>query len=280
MAHIGSYVPAEAAVVGLVDRIFTRISAQESCVWLGLCGKRGSDARCRVSVPQSTFTIDARQIAQMLKQSSSRSLLLIDEFVRTPDGAAVLVQRWLTQHTRAREPQLAVRFGAHACRFVACCCAETCGHPDGMALLAATINHLTRREATEHDKSGVARGGCPRTIVCTHFREMLLRGFVNMIPRTANVQVYQMELMAEKVRRLLATKKNVVANLVACPQSLRVAQVAEHLKNIVPLFRVAPGVCAQSYGVVCATKAKVPAALITRAMQVGHGGAPSRVPAC
>ena len=35
MAHIGSYVPAEAAVVGLVDRIFTRISAQESCVWLG-----------------------------------------------------------------------------------------------------------------------------------------------------------------------------------------------------------------------------------------------------
>ena len=61
----------------------------------------------------------------------------------------------------------------------------------------------------------------------------------------------------------------------ACPQSLRVAQVAEHLENIVPLFRVAPGVCAQSYGVVCATKAKVPTALITRAMQVGHGGAPS-----
>ena len=208
MAHIGSYGPAEAAVVGLVDRIFTRISAQESCVWLGLCGKRGSDAWCRVSVPQSTFTIDARQIAQMLKQSSSRSLLLIDEFVRTPDGAAVLVQRWLTQHTRARGPQLAVRFGAHACRFVACCCAETCGHPDGMALLAATINHLTRREATEPDKSGVARGGCPRTIVCTHFREMLLRGFVNMIPRTANVQVYQMELMAEKVRRLWQRRKS------------------------------------------------------------------------
>ena len=266
MAHIGSYVPAEAAVVGLVDRIFTRISAQESCVWLGLCGKRGSDAWCRVSVPQSTFTIDARQIAQMLKQSSSRSLLLIDEFVRTPDGAAVLVQRWLTQHTRAREPQLAVRFGAHACRFVACCCAETCGHPDGMALLAATINHLTRREATEPDKSGVARGGCPRTIVCTHFREMLLRGFVNMIPRTAHVQVYQMELMGERVCYIYALQKHRTGpkRMVVCPQPLHEAQIAEDFQSIVPLFRVAPGVCA-----VCATKAKIPIELFARAMQVG-----------
>jgi DNA mismatch repair protein MSH5 len=63
LAHAGSFVPCEKAVVGLVDRIFTRITSSES-----------------VSIAQSTFTIDLTQVATMLQNATPRSLCLIDEF--------------------------------------------------------------------------------------------------------------------------------------------------------------------------------------------------------
>ncbi|CAM9849725.1 unnamed protein product [Ectocarpus fasciculatus] len=63
LAHVGSFVPAEKAVIGLTDRIFTRIATVETS-----------------SLPQSSFTIDVNQIAQMVRTSTPRSLLLIDEF--------------------------------------------------------------------------------------------------------------------------------------------------------------------------------------------------------
>lgn len=61
MAHIGSFVPAESAKIGLIDRIFSRITSRES-----------------VSVAQSTFLLDLNQIAGMLHHSTERSLLLVD----------------------------------------------------------------------------------------------------------------------------------------------------------------------------------------------------------
>lgn len=64
MAQIGCYVPAEKAVVGLVDRIFTRIASLESTSL----------------TQQSTFTIDLNQVGLMLRHATPRSLLLIDEF--------------------------------------------------------------------------------------------------------------------------------------------------------------------------------------------------------
>ncbi|CAN0034956.1 unnamed protein product [Ectocarpus sp. 6 AP-2014] len=63
LAHVGSFVPAEKAVIGLTDRIFTRIATVETS-----------------SLPQSSFTIDVNQVAQMVRTSTPRSLLLIDEF--------------------------------------------------------------------------------------------------------------------------------------------------------------------------------------------------------
>eukprot|EP01125_Pyxidicula_operculata_P013249 TRINITY_DN4382_c0_g2_i1.p1 TRINITY_DN4382_c0_g2~~TRINITY_DN4382_c0_g2_i1.p1 ORF type:complete len:458 (-),score=74.65 TRINITY_DN4382_c0_g2_i1:117-1490(-) len=63
MAHIGSFVPAEAALIGLTDNIFTRIVSNES-----------------VSVDKSSFVIDCQQISKMISTSTERSLLLIDEF--------------------------------------------------------------------------------------------------------------------------------------------------------------------------------------------------------
>ncbi|KAJ3854057.1 DNA mismatch repair protein MutS [Lentinula lateritia] len=63
MAQIGCFVPAEAATLGIVDKIFTRISTRES-----------------VSKVQSAFMIDLNQVSLALRNCTARSLILLDEF--------------------------------------------------------------------------------------------------------------------------------------------------------------------------------------------------------
>jgi DNA mismatch repair protein MSH5 len=63
MAHIGSFIPCSRAVISLTDQIFARISTVETC-----------------AVPQSSFQLDLTQMATILRRTSSRSLVLIDEF--------------------------------------------------------------------------------------------------------------------------------------------------------------------------------------------------------
>ncbi|TPX68056.1 hypothetical protein SpCBS45565_g03372 [Spizellomyces sp. 'palustris'] len=76
MAHIGSFVPAERAVIRLTDKILTRIQTRES-----------------VSKMQSTFMIDLQQVSVALRSSTRRSLVLLDEFGKgtdTADGIGLL----------------------------------------------------------------------------------------------------------------------------------------------------------------------------------------------
>lgn len=76
MAHIGMLVPCDKAVIGLTDRIMTRIASTESVV-----------------SSQSSFTLDLNQISSMLNTHTDRSLCLIDEFGKgtSPvDGIALL----------------------------------------------------------------------------------------------------------------------------------------------------------------------------------------------
>lgn len=63
LAHLGCFVPAESALIGLTDRIFCRIQSRES-----------------ISLNQSTFMIDCSQVSLMLKNCTERSLLIVDEF--------------------------------------------------------------------------------------------------------------------------------------------------------------------------------------------------------
>ncbi|KAF8475653.1 muts domain V-domain-containing protein [Kalaharituber pfeilii] len=70
MAHIGSFVPAAHATIGLTDKILTRIQTRES-----------------VSRIESAFMIDLQQIAISLRLATRRSLLIIDEFGKGTDQA-------------------------------------------------------------------------------------------------------------------------------------------------------------------------------------------------
>ncbi len=75
LAQIGSYVPADAAQIGLVDRIFTRIGAQDD-----------------IATGQSTFMVEMTETANILHSATGRSLIVLDELGRgtsTYDGMSI-----------------------------------------------------------------------------------------------------------------------------------------------------------------------------------------------
>ena len=75
MAQIGSFVPAKSAKIGIVDKIFTRIGASDD-----------------LASGQSTFMVEMNEVAHILKNATSKSLLILDEIGRvtsTFDGLSI-----------------------------------------------------------------------------------------------------------------------------------------------------------------------------------------------
>jgi DNA mismatch repair protein MutS len=90
MAQMGSFVPARAAKMGLTDRIFTRIGAQDE-IYAG----------------QSTFMVEMLETANILHHATARSLLILDEIGRgtsTYDGLSIAwaVVEYVHNHPRLR----------------------------------------------------------------------------------------------------------------------------------------------------------------------------------
>ncbi|MBR9883015.1 MAG: DNA mismatch repair protein MutS [Oceanospirillales bacterium] len=96
LAHIGSYVPATCATIGIVDRIFTRMGSSDD-----LAGGR------------STFMVEMTETANILHNASDRSLVLMDEVGRGTSTFDGLSLAWSCAEFLAREVRAFTLFATH-----------------------------------------------------------------------------------------------------------------------------------------------------------------------
>lgn len=123
MAHIGSFVPAESAVIGQIDRIFTRIGASDD-----------------LASGRSTFMVEMTEMANILHQATEKSLVLIDEIGRGTSTYDGLSLAWACAEWLAKKIRSLTLFATHYF--------ELTGLPEQMSGVANV--HL---DALEHNNS-------------------------------------------------------------------------------------------------------------------------------
>ncbi len=96
LAHIGCYVPAEAATIGLVDRIFTRIGASDD-----------------LASGRSTFMVEMTETANILHNATNKSLVLLDEIGRGTSTYDGLSLAWACAELLATKTKAFTLFATH-----------------------------------------------------------------------------------------------------------------------------------------------------------------------
>lgn len=140
LAQIGSFVPAEAATLGIVDRIFTRVGLHDYTL-------RG----------HSSFMVEMIETAQILQQASPRSLILLDEIGRgtaTADGLSIA--RAVVEYLH-NQPKLAAKtlFATHYHELTDCTdyLPRVCNYHLAVRERGSTVEYLHRVEAGRAEKS-------------------------------------------------------------------------------------------------------------------------------
>lgn len=96
MAHVGSFVPAKSAVIGPIDRIFTRIGAHDD-----------------LSTGRSTFMVEMTEAANILNNATSNSLVLMDEIGRGTSTFDGLSLAWAFAEYLAKQRKAFTLFATH-----------------------------------------------------------------------------------------------------------------------------------------------------------------------
>jgi DNA mismatch repair protein MutS len=225
MAQIGSFVPARAASLPIVDRIFTRIGAQDE-----------------LTAGQSTFMVEMVETANILRHCTSRSLVILDEIGRgtsTYDGLAIAwsVIEYLHNHPEHRAKTL---FATHYHELIA---------------LADTLAHVRNYNVAVSEENGaivfqhkVVEGGADRSYG-VHVAELagLPSGVVNRArtllrelentpatspihDHTPTTQTAQLQLFGEEsaaLKRLRALDPNTLSPIEALTQLFELKKMAD-----------------------------------------------------
>ena len=191
LALCGSFVPAQSAVVGLLDGIYTCVSEVDS-----------------ITSDMSSFCRESAHMAYMQRHCTGRSLCLIDEYGK---GTA-------TDH--------------------------------GVALLTAALQCWAEKGT-----------GCPLVLTSTHYHDMFTLGLIHTDER---VQAYTMSFIdeAEGISGA-ATHARASSPMSVISSSSR--PPSSRIPSIIPLFKLQPGVCADSHALSCSKAAGLPVALLDRA---------------
>ena len=96
LAHIGCYVPADGAVIGMVDRIFTRIGASDD-----------------LASGRSTFMVEMTETANILHNATKKSLILLDEIGRGTSTYDGLSLAWACTEMLAKQTKAFTLFATH-----------------------------------------------------------------------------------------------------------------------------------------------------------------------
>ncbi len=138
MAHIGSFVPADSAEISLTDRIFTRVGASDD-----------------IALGQSTFMVEMVEVATILHNATSKSLLILDEIGRgtsTIDGLSIA---WAVIEAISREIKAKTLFATH---FHELC--ELEGVLDGVKNYQILIKEIAGKVVFLHK---IVRGGASKS---------------------------------------------------------------------------------------------------------------------